>query len=78
MKENFHGNFMKGNHDCDQCQKKGIYEKDTQRHILECATILSENGSANGQYNEIFCNNIYKQVCIARSILTNLNIRQNL
>ena len=53
-------------------------KQDTQKHILECHTILSENDSSSGQYSDIFSDNVCKQVSVARSIQTNLYIKQNL
>ena len=65
------GNF-KGKYDSIECNF--CNEEESQNHIMECK-FLNENNENFLEYEEIFEQNVQKQVKIARKFLENMNRR---
>ena len=70
---------MKGSYsdfNCDLCKKEGRIFEETQKHILNCEVLKSENNSEdNTEYEEIFSNNIYSQLKISKIIMEHMEIK---
>ena len=77
VKTNFKGNNI-GNLNCNNCLNNGIVKLCTQKHLLECPSLIGKNEmvSYTPSYDDIFNENLREKVYICQLINENLKIKK--
>ena len=64
-------NYVNQNINCPLCEE----ELDQQRHIFTCPVIQRVKGTTNGEYEDLFSNNIDKLYSTAKELIEIVKIR---